>query len=177
MLPAISEERLARFEAQNNLKLPRPLREFYLKAGGTGDFTRWSWRIWPFEELVTIESRAGSNPDIAFLHGHECCPLLSDYLAFADVLIEAPLYAVCANPSNPRYGEIVSLAGDAEPFLSGPIDSMEEFELILARHWDDCVLPDKIDSEQTGTGQPATLPVVEPEGGDKPQPEAEGRSR
>ena len=31
--------------------------------------------------------------------------------------------------------------------------------------------------EQPGTGQPATRPVDEPEGGDKPQPEAEGRSR
>jgi hypothetical protein len=32
-------------------------------------------------------------------------------------------------------------------------------------------------AEQTGTGQPATCPVDEPEGADKPQPEAEGRSR
>jgi hypothetical protein len=31
--------------------------------------------------------------------------------------------------------------------------------------------------EQAGTGQPATRPVVEPEGGDNPKPEAEGRSR
>ena len=31
--------------------------------------------------------------------------------------------------------------------------------------------------EQAGTGQPATRPVDEPEGGEKPQPEAEGRSR
>ena len=30
-------------------------------------------------------------------------------------------------------------------------------------------------TEQAGAGQPATRPVVEPEGGDKPQPEAEGR--
>jgi hypothetical protein len=30
---------------------------------------------------------------------------------------------------------------------------------------------------QTGAGQPATRPVDEPEGGVKPQPEAEGRSR
>jgi hypothetical protein len=38
---------------------------------------------------------------------------------------------------------------------------------------------DRIDleSEQTGAGQPATRPVDEPEGGDQPQPEAEGRSR
>ena len=32
-------------------------------------------------------------------------------------------------------------------------------------------------AEQTGAGQPATRPLVEPEGGDKPQPEAEGRPR
>jgi hypothetical protein len=31
--------------------------------------------------------------------------------------------------------------------------------------------------EQAGTGQPATSPESKPEGGDKPQPEAEGRSR
>lgn len=31
--------------------------------------------------------------------------------------------------------------------------------------------------EQPGPGQPAALPVVEPEGGDKPQPESDGRSR
>jgi hypothetical protein len=30
---------------------------------------------------------------------------------------------------------------------------------------------------EPGTGQPATHPVVEPEGGDNPQPEAERRSR
>ena len=35
----------------------------------------------------------------------------------------------------------------------------------------------KTSAEQPGTGQPATRPVDEPKGGDKPQPEAEGRSR
>ena len=38
-------------------------------------------------------------------------------------------------------------------------------------------LPKEPKSEQGGTGQPATRPVVEPEGNYKPQPEAEGRSR
>jgi hypothetical protein len=33
------------------------------------------------------------------------------------------------------------------------------------------------EAQQHGAGQPATRPVDEPEGGDKPQPEAEGRSR
>ena len=35
----------------------------------------------------------------------------------------------------------------------------------------------KREAEHPGTGQPATRPVDEPEGGDKAQPEAEGRSR
>ena len=35
----------------------------------------------------------------------------------------------------------------------------------------------KPNGEPTGTGQPATRAVVKPEGGDKPQTEAEGRSR
>jgi hypothetical protein len=38
--------------------------------------------------------------------------------------------------------------------------------------------PDNIkEAEQDGTGQPATRPESKSEGGDKPQPEAEGRSR
>lgn len=72
------------------------------------------------------------------------------YLAFIDALIEAPLYAVCANPKNPRYGEVISLAGDSNPFLAGPIESLEEFLLILSEQWEDVVLPDKI-SEQDRT--------------------------
>lgn len=35
----------------------------------------------------------------------------------------------------------------------------------------------KKQSEQAGTGQPATCPLSKSDGGDKPQPEAEGRSR
>jgi len=38
-------------------------------------------------------------------------------------------------------------------------------------------LLDKKHGEQAGTGQPATRPVFESEGSDKPQPAAEGRSR
>jgi hypothetical protein len=97
------------------------------------------------------------------------CPDLCDYLAFIDALIEAPLYAVCANPKSPRYGEVISLAGDSNPFLAGPIKSFEEFLLILGEHWEDVVLPDKI-SEQASTGQPATRPESKSEGSDKPQP-------
>jgi hypothetical protein len=39
------------------------------------------------------------------------------------------------------------------------------------------VRPKRMEGEQAGTGQPATRPESKSEGGDKPQPEAEGRSR
>lgn len=155
LLPAVDEEQIARFEIERGFELPTGLREFYLEAGGTGDFTQWSWRIWPFDELTTIESRAGNDPDIKCLTGYESCPVLSDYVAFIDVLIEAPLYAVCARPSNPAFGEVISLAGDSKPFLAGPIKTFEEFQSIFGRYWDDVLLPDTITSERDA-GQPAT---------------------
>jgi hypothetical protein len=37
--------------------------------------------------------------------------------------------------------------------------------------------PDNEEAEQAGTGQPATRPESKPKGGQKPEPEAEGRSR
>ena len=46
----------------------------------------------------------------------------------------------------------------------------ERFEWIYTRQFNR-------NAEQDGAGQPATRPVDEPEGGEKPQPEAEGRSR
>ncbi|NBO66780.1 MAG: hypothetical protein EBU88_18375 [Acidobacteria bacterium] len=46
----------------------------------------------------------------------------------------------------------------------------ERFEWIYTRQFNR-------NAEQAGAGQPATRPVVDPESGDKPQPEAEGRSR
>ena len=50
------------------------------------------------------------------------------------------------------------------------------FNLKLRRQ---AVLPSwwKTNAEPAGAGQPATRHVVKPEGGDKPQPEAEGRPR
>jgi hypothetical protein len=147
ILHPIGEERIAAFETERDLILPAGLREFYTEAGGTNEFTECIWRIWPFDELATLDQKVRTQPDIEFLNGHTVCPDLCDYLAFIDALIEAPLYAVCANPKNPRYGEVISLAGDSNPFLAGPIQSFEEFLLILGEHWEDVVLPDKI-SEQ-----------------------------
>jgi hypothetical protein len=45
----------------------------------------------------------------------------------------------------------------------------------LADDLADVISKAHLESEQTGAGQPATRPVVEPEGGNKPLPGAEGR--
>ena len=50
----------------------------------------------------------------------------------------------------------------------------ERYDLLLGEADINSMKPQ---AEQAGAGQPATRPVVEPEGSDKPQPEAEGRSR
>ena len=147
ILPAIEESRIAAFEEERGLTLPPCLREFYREAGGTYEFTEWSWRIWPFDELATLDQKLQNDPDVECLNGHVVCPELSDYVAFIDVLIEAPLYAVCANIANPKFGEVITLAGDSEPFLAGPIASFEEFLQILGVHWADIVLPNQF-SEQ-----------------------------
>ena len=59
---------------------------------------------------------------------------------------------------------------DPESDDSKVLLSLEAFEARLRPHL-------KKKAEQAGTGQPATRPESKSEGGDKPQPDAEGRSR
>ena len=45
LLPSVSVERISLFEEQHKFLLPDGLRDFYLAAGGTKEFTEWDWRI------------------------------------------------------------------------------------------------------------------------------------
>jgi hypothetical protein len=135
----ISPTRIASFEHASGLELPDALREFYTNCGGTDEFTDCVWRIWPFDELTTLDHRVRTEPDLNCLSGYGESPVLADYLAFIDALIEAPIYAVCARRENSRYGEVISLAGDSKPFLVGPIKSIEKFIQILQCHWKDAM--------------------------------------
>ena len=56
-------------------------------------------------------------------------------------------------------------------------DKIIEHSLNRLKRVSDSAARTPSNAEQDGTGQPATRAVDEPEGGDKPQPEAEGRSR
>jgi len=151
LLSPVDESSIAAFENRHELRLPESLRDFYINAGGTEEFTDWLWRIWPFSELTTLDKRIKKEPNIEYLDGHFKCPDLKDYIPFMDALIEAPLYAVCANEKNSKFSEVISLAGDSNPFLAGPIVTFDEFVLILEQHWEDVILPNSI-SEQTSGG-------------------------
>ena len=141
LFPPIGEDQITAFETERGLILPKELREFYLTVNGPKEFTEWIWRIWQFDELTTLDRRIREAPDIECLIGYSSCPELSDDVAFIDMLIELPLYAVCANPKNPKYGEVISFSGGSKPFLAGPIQTFDEFLFILERHWDDGLLP------------------------------------
>jgi len=55
--------------------------------------------------------------------------------------------------------------------------NMDSYEINLEKVEMKRVPPENKKAEQAGTGQPATSSESKPEGGDKPQPESEGRSR
>ena len=136
LLPPVGEERMRGFELAHGLTIPPGLRDFYSRAGGTLEFLGCIWRIWPFEEATTLDRKIRDPLDVKFLSGDATCPVLSDYIAFMDALMEAPVFAVCANPQNPAYGEVISLSGDDEQWLDGPMKSWDGFLLNLGLQWD-----------------------------------------
>jgi hypothetical protein len=97
-------------------------------------------------------------------------------------LIMKKTFAEVSKPRAYREGEIGPI-GDIwriwrskvnreEDVISIAVEGKKEgFKIDLAK------MGEQGKAEQAGTGQPATRPVDEPEGGEKPQPEAEGRSQ
>jgi len=56
-------------------------------------------------------------------------------------------------------------------------DACNQFLMLTDFRLPSRMVPADLQSEQAGTGQPATRPESKSEGSGKPQPEAEGRSR
>jgi hypothetical protein len=70
-----------------------------------------------------------------------------------------------------------SLGESLITYAKAPEDERKAFLAAINKSADTVVAHLKRQSEQAGTGQPATHPESKPEGSDKPQPESEGRSR
>lgn len=136
LLEPISEETIAGFEQRSGFKLPSSLRSFYLKCGGTDEFTNTIWRIWPFDEIAPLSHFVRGVPEFYCLPGYGESFPFGDYLAFCDALIQLPIYAVCANPLSADYGRVISLAGDNEQWLSGPTMLLDAFIEALKLEWE-----------------------------------------
>jgi hypothetical protein len=144
LLDPVPEEVIAEFEERTGLAIPPGLRSFYLACGGTREFTDSFWRIWEFGYLAPVSEYVRCEESIEFPSDAERPPL-RDYLAFCDVLIHLPIYAVCANPHNENYGRMISLMGDQDDqyqCLAGPTCHFDDFVESLKVDWEGEVFPD-----------------------------------
>ena len=91
---------------------------------------------------------------------------LTLYTHVANCLEECPIDR-CNNQVVQRMDEVISIIQEAgiDPYFIERIKKSSDHVKNSAKR------------EQAGTGQPATRPESKSEGGDKPQPESEGRSR
>ena len=140
LLSPVEAKCINQFELCFGLKLPDELREFYLEASGTEDFTELSWRVLPFEELEALHRRVKSAVDYSLYDGQE--PILfGDYVPFMDCLIELPLYAVCCNPRSDEFKRVISITFDGGVSVYGPHGKFPGFLSTLMKHWEDGMLP------------------------------------
>ncbi len=117
----------------------------------------------------------------------------NDY--YSQNIVEAKWFAKvkAVNGKTLKEPIVMEYRGDDQSFQKGSTITLRAFEDIessgINREWDGVVrqfnysishfLRVRIlkETEQGGTGQPATRPESKSEGSDKPQPESEGRSR
>jgi hypothetical protein len=115
--------------------------------------------VWPIFLLVA----KGLNPSIAWTTVWLSVPIMSWYL----VNISMQFYY----PTNGGGGGLGAGLG----LVAGWFYMVIPFTVLCGLFLGGRAVIRLTRGEQTGAGQPATHPVVEPKGGDKPQPEAEGR--
>jgi len=83
-----------------------------------------------------------------------------------------------SRPEDPRFASSLSLEGDDPEKIKQWCEILAQLlNVPKARIQIDLTKAEQGGAGQGGAGQPATRPESKSEGGDKPQPEAEGRSR
>jgi hypothetical protein len=101
------------------------------------------------------------------------------YSSAADDLLESSIEAIDAGAADQVSAELSAMREELEVTYERR-GNFNELALATAKRIRSATPPTdsiKIQAEQGGTGQPATRSQSKSEGGDKPQPEAEGRSR
>ena len=112
-----TEEHIRSIELRYDIVIPPGARQLYMEANGAdGEFGSWSWNFWPVDATELRLSDYFKHPRAYVVGERKIDP--SKYLRFFDVLIDAPLYAYCADTSSMHYGEVLAIYSDNGTFES-----------------------------------------------------------
>jgi hypothetical protein len=142
------------------LTIPKEARELYLEANGsTEDFGEWSWHFWSIDsDELTLGSYLKRPRDYVISpSSRKIDP--KKYVRFVDCLIDAPLYAYCADQTSPHFGEVIGCFTDNGTFYAFvSTSSVSRFlELLSATRGDEVILTDEKE-EPNETVQAAAPP-------------------
>jgi hypothetical protein len=115
--PPASVVVIERVTAELGISLPADVRTLYECANGSdGDFGEWSWHFWPIDsEELTLGSHLKRPRDYVVSPDHrKIDPRM--YVRLIDCLIDAPLYAFCADQSSVHFGEVIGCHADNGSF-------------------------------------------------------------
>ena len=144
--PPVDSAVIDRIAARYGVTIPKEARELYAKANGSAeDFGEWSWHFWSIDcEELTLASYLKRPRDYALSpSGRKIDP--RKYVRFFDCLIDAPLYAYCADQNSPHFGEVIGChtdSGTFDAFVSA--SSITRFlEMFSATRGDEVILIDE----------------------------------
>ena len=162
LLPPASSVAIDRVTCSLGITLPADVRWLYEHANGSdGDFGEWSWHFWPIDsEELTLGSYLKRprdyvvSPDTRRIDPRK-------YVRFVDCLIDAPLYAYCADRESPHFGEVIGCntdGGTFDAFVSA--SSVSRFlELLSVTRGDEVILIDEEKAQPRGTDNSGTAPL------------------
>jgi len=144
--PPASSLIIDRVIASLGIDLPADVRRLYEQANGSkAEFGEWSWNFWPIDsQELTLASYLKRPRDYVVSPGSRKIDA-SKYVRFFDCLIDAPLYAYCADQESPYFGEVIGCSTDNgafDAFVSA--NSVSRFlELLSATRGNDVILIDE----------------------------------
>ncbi len=136
-----SDDLAAEIESRYEIKVPADALELYKQANGAnGEFGEWIWLFWPIDSEEIRLSDYFKRPREYKVEDREIDP--RKYLRFFDALIDAPLYAYCADPGSKYFGEVLGIHsdnGEFDAFVSAPSVSIF-LSLLVESNADDVIL-------------------------------------
>jgi len=135
-----SEYLIGSIEAQYQIRIPPGARELYKEANGAdGDVGNWTWLFWAIDSEEIRLSDYFKRPREYKVEDRIIDP--QKYLRFFDALIDAPLYAYCADPESKYFGEVLGIHsdnGEFDAFISA--SSVQLFLALLVQSKTDDVI-------------------------------------